>query len=84
MQLDPKNLSRTIEDAGTIIEPLVPWTNAGVFMAATLGVSTMDYLPWAVQNYSAIFFAMVWAITGVGIAKAVEEVRQPKPIKATV
>ncbi len=42
MQLDPKNLSRTIEDAGTIIEPLVPWTNAGVFMAATLGVSTLD------------------------------------------
>ncbi|MGR5065773.1 Na+/H+ antiporter NhaC [Photobacterium sp. DNB22_13_2] len=76
MQLDAKNLSRTIEDAGTVIEPLVPWTNAGVFMAATLGVSTLDYLPWAVQNYSAIFFAMIWGITGVGIAKAVKEVRQ--------
>ncbi|HIF9084761.1 TPA: Na+/H+ antiporter NhaC [Photobacterium damselae] len=87
MQLDPKNLSRTIEDAGTIIEPLVPWTNAGVFMAATLGVSTLDYMPWAIQNYSAIFFAMLWAVTGVGIAKAVKEVKQTKTTtqtKATV
>ncbi|BDR35711.1 Na+/H+ antiporter NhaC [Photobacterium damselae] len=87
MQLDPKNLSRTIEDAGTIIEPLVPWTNAGVFMAATLGVSTLDYMPWAIQNYSAIFFAMLWAVTGVGIAKAVKEVKQTKittQTKATV
>ncbi|KAE8178148.1 Na+/H+ antiporter NhaC [Photobacterium carnosum] len=78
MQLDPKNLSRTIEDAGTIIEPLVPWTNAGVFMAATLGVSTLDYMPWAIQNYSAIFFAMLWAVTGIGIAKAVKDVKQTK------
>ncbi|UKA08261.1 Na+/H+ antiporter NhaC [Photobacterium damselae subsp. damselae] len=87
MQLDPKNLSRTIEDAGTIIEPLVPWTNAGVFMAATLGVSTLDYMPWAIQNYSAIFFAMLWAVTGVGIAKAVKDVKQTKittQTKATV
>ncbi|UJZ95831.1 Na+/H+ antiporter NhaC [Photobacterium damselae subsp. damselae] len=83
MQLDPKNLSRTIEDAGTIIEPLVPWTNAGVFMAATLGVSTLDYMPWAIQNYSAIFFAMLWAVTGVGIAKAVKEVKQTKTTTQT-
>ncbi|EEZ39971.1 Na+/H+ antiporter NhaC [Photobacterium damselae] len=84
MQLDPKNLSRTIEDAGTIIEPLVPWTNAGVFMAATLGVSTLDYMPWAIQNYSAIFFAMLWAVTGVGIAKAVKETKTTTQTKATV
>lgn len=69
MQLDAKNLSRTIEDAGTVIEPLVPWTNAGVFMAATLGVSTLEYMPWAIQNYSGIIFAMLWASCGIGIAK---------------
>lgn len=49
MGLDTKNLSRTIEDAGTISEPLVPWTAAGVYMASTLGVATLDYLPWAIQ-----------------------------------
>ncbi|OED48105.1 Na+/H+ antiporter NhaC [Endozoicomonas sp. (ex Bugula neritina AB1)] len=73
MGLDAKNLSRTIEDAGTVIEPLIPWTNAGVFMAATLGVSTLDYLPWAIQNYSGVIFAMIWATTGIGIAKIKKE-----------
>ncbi len=40
MGLDTKNLSRTLEDAGTIIEPLVPWTAAGIYMAHTLNVPT--------------------------------------------
>lgn len=44
MGLDTKNLSRTIEDAGTVIEPLLPPTSAGVYMATTLGVSTTDLL----------------------------------------
>ncbi|MGF1736444.1 Na+/H+ antiporter NhaC [Photobacterium satsumensis] len=70
MGLDTKNLSRTIEDAGTIIEPLVPWTAAGVYMAGTLGVSTLDYLPWAVQCYTGVIFAIIYGFTGFGIAKA--------------
>ncbi|KKI47772.1 Na+/H+ antiporter NhaC [Obesumbacterium proteus] len=74
MGLDTKNLSRTIEDAGTVIEPLIPWTAAGVYMATTLGVSTLDLLPWAVQCYSAIFFALIYGFTGFGIAKT-----QPAP-----
>ncbi|EJG2193012.1 Na+/H+ antiporter NhaC, partial [Klebsiella oxytoca] len=69
MGLDTKNLSRTIEDAGTVIEPLLPWTSAGVYMATTLGVSTLDLLPWAVQCYAAIFFALFFGFTGIGIAK---------------
>ncbi|AMO81321.1 Na+/H+ antiporter NhaC [Obesumbacterium proteus] len=74
MGLDTKNLSRTIEDAGTVMEPLIPWTAAGVYMATTLGVSTLDLLPWAVQCYSAIFFALIYGFTGFGIAKT-----QPAP-----
>ncbi|PSU34844.1 Na+/H+ antiporter NhaC [Photobacterium lutimaris] len=70
MGLDTKNLSRTIEDAGTIIEPLVPWTAAGVYMAGTLGVSTLDYLPWAIQCYTGVIFAIIYGFTGFGIAKA--------------
>ena len=69
MGLETKNLSRTIEDAGTVIEPLLPWTAAGVYMATTLGVSTLDLLPWAVQCYSAIFFALIYGFTGFGIAR---------------
>ena len=43
--LEPKNLSRTLEDAGTCAVPLVPWSVAGTYMAATLGVPTLSYLP---------------------------------------
>ena len=67
MKLDPVNLSRSTEDAGTVIEPLIPWTSAGIFMATTLGVPTLSYLPWAVQCYTGIIFAMIWAVTGKGI-----------------
>lgn len=45
--LHPKNLSRTIEDAGTMTSPLVPWNTCGIFMASTLGVATIEYLPFA-------------------------------------
>ncbi|MBD1567321.1 Na+/H+ antiporter NhaC [Vibrio sp. SA48] len=67
MNLDPVNLSRSTEDAGTVIEPLIPWTSAGIFMATTLGVPTLSYLPWAVQCYTGIIFAMIWAVTDKGI-----------------
>ena len=71
--LDPKNLSRTIEDAATVWEPILPWTSAGAYMAGTLGVATLAYLPWAISNWIAIFFALVWAATGIGIAKLTPE-----------
>ena len=38
-------------------------------MASTLGVSTMEYLPWAVLNYTGIIFAIILAATGFGISK---------------
>src|SRR5690606_4228711 len=39
--LDPKNLSRALEDGGTITSPLIPWNTCGAFMASTLGVATL-------------------------------------------
>lgn len=41
-----KNLSRVLEDAGTVINPLVPWSICGVFITSVLGVSTLEYLPF--------------------------------------
>lgn len=67
--LHPKNLSRTLEDSGTVIVPLIPWSAAGAYMTATLGVPTLEYLPWAILNYTGIIFAIILAITGFGIAK---------------
>lgn len=66
--LATKNLSRTTEDAGTVVEPIIPWSASGVYCATMLGVATLDYLPWAILCYSGVFFALLWAVTGIGIA----------------
>lgn len=42
-----KNLSRVMEDAGTVVNPLVPWSVCGIFIAGVLGVPVLDYLPFA-------------------------------------
>lgn len=68
--LHRKNLSRTLEDAGTCVVPLVPWAVAGTYMANTLGVPTHEYLPWAVLCYSSFIFAIIFGFTGVAIRKA--------------
>ncbi len=71
--LAAKNLSRTLEDSGTVIVPLIPWSAAGVFMAATLDVPTLSYLPWAVMNYTGFLFAMLYGFSGISIAPRVRE-----------
>jgi NhaC family Na+:H+ antiporter len=48
--LDAKNLSRTLEDAGTITSPLVPWNTCGAYMSGALGVATFAYLPYCYFN----------------------------------
>lgn len=74
--IHPKNLGRTIEDSATIIEPILPWTAAGAYMAGTLGVATLDYLPWAILCWTGIVFAIIWGYTGFGIAKLTPEQQQ--------
>ena len=71
--LEPRNLSRTLEDAATVVEPITPWTAAGFYMATTLGVSTMEYLPWACINYTGVIFALILAATGIGIKKITKD-----------
>ncbi len=68
-KLDAKNLSRTLEDSGTCVIPLVPWSAGGAYMAATLGVATLEYMPWAIFCYTGFIFAVIWGFTGFGIAK---------------
>lgn len=67
--LEPKNLSRTLEDAGTCAVPIVPWSVAGTYMATTLDVPTTSYMPWAILCYSSMIFAIIFGYTGFGIAK---------------
>lgn len=75
MGLHPKVLSRTLEDSVTCTECLIPWTAAGAYMASTLGVDTLHYLPYAILNYSGMIFALVWALTGIGIVKLNKKVK---------
>ncbi|MBM7699966.1 Na+/H+ antiporter NhaC [Kurthia huakuii] len=45
--LASKNLARTVEDAGTVVNPLIPWSVCGIFIAGVLQVNTLDYAPFA-------------------------------------
>lgn len=67
--LHPKNLSRTLEDSGTVLMPLFPWAVSGAYAAENLGVATIDYVPWAVFCYLGPVFALFYAITGIGLAQ---------------
>ncbi len=49
--LHPKMLSNALEGAGTVSGALIPWNTCGVFMTTVLGVSTLQYLPFAFFNY---------------------------------
>ena len=66
--LAAKNLSRTTEDSGTVVVPLIPWSMAGVFMAGTLGVPTLEYAPWAIFCYTGCIVALLYGVTGFAIA----------------
>ena len=83
-RLKPQNLSRTCADGGTVTSPLVPWNSCGAFMAATLGVSTILYLPFCVFNYASPIMSLIWGITGMKIERfeAVQPERQPSGRRA--
>jgi Na+:H+ antiporter, NhaC family len=61
--LAPENLSRTLEDAGTVTSVLVPWNTCAAFHAGVLGVSTLSYAPWA-------FFCLISPLMTLFFAKA--------------
>ena len=62
--LAPRMLSRTVEDTGTVTSVLVPWNSCGAYMTGVLGVSTMQYAPWAIFNYLNPLVALAFAFTG--------------------
>jgi NhaC family Na+:H+ antiporter len=67
--LHPKNLSRALEDAGTMTSPLVPWNTCGAFMATTLGVATFAYAPYAFFNLINPIVSAIYGFTGFTIEK---------------
>lgn len=71
--LHPKNLSRCLEDAGTLTSPLIPWNSCGAFMHATLGVNPLLYLPYAFLNLANPVVSIFYGYTGITMEKVEEE-----------
>ncbi|MGQ8363648.1 Na+/H+ antiporter NhaC [Glaciecola sp. 1036] len=67
--LDQLNLSRSLEDGGTITSPLIPWNTCGAFMQSVLGVSVLDYLFYAFFNLINPVLAVVYAVFGIKILR---------------
>jgi Na+:H+ antiporter, NhaC family len=67
--LAPENLSRTLEDSGTVTSVLIPWNTCGATQAGILGVSTLTYLPYCFFNIISPFMTMLYAIIGYKIRK---------------
>ncbi|OAZ91620.1 Na+/H+ antiporter NhaC [Halomonas sp. G11] len=65
--IDRRVLSRNTEAGGTITTPMVPWTDGGVFMAATLGVSTLTYLPFLWFHMLVIAIAIFYGFANIAI-----------------
>jgi NhaC family Na+:H+ antiporter len=70
--LHPKNLSRALEDSGTLTSPLIPWNSCGAFMWATLGVYPLAYLPYAFMNLLNPLVSIFYGWTGITMDKVEE------------
>jgi NhaC family Na+:H+ antiporter len=67
--LAPENLSRSLEDAGTVTSALVPWNTCGAYQSATLGVATGEYFVYAVFNWVSPLMSYAVALIGYKIRK---------------
>jgi NhaC family Na+:H+ antiporter len=68
--LAPKNLSRALEDAGTLTSPLFPWNTCGAFMIATLGLAPWTYVPYCVLNLVNPLVSAFYGWTGLTMHRA--------------
>ena len=76
--LAPRNLSRALEDSGTVTSALVPWNTCGATMAEFLGVSTFAYAPFAFFNLLSPIVSVIYAYTGFSIMTMDEDPSSPE------
>ncbi len=62
-------LSRSIEDYGTMLEPIVPWHPSCLFMVATLGVPVAEFWRWEVLTLANLVIAPLWVVLGIGLGR---------------
>ena len=73
--LAPENLSRTLEDSGTVTSVLIPWNTCGAYQAGTLGVSTFDYLPYAFFNILSPIMTLIFAAFNIKIRQLINTIK---------
>lgn len=71
--LAPENLSRTLEDSGTVTSVLIPWNTCGAYHSATLGVPVLDYLAYAVFSYLSPFMTLLFAAFSIKIKQLTQK-----------
>ena len=68
-KLAARNLSRALEDSGTITSPLIPWNTCGAYMSASLGIATFSYLPFCFFNLVNPIIAIIYALLRIKIIR---------------
>lgn len=71
--LAPENLSRTLEDSGTVTSVLVPWNTCGAYHSGVLGVSVAEYAIYAIFNWLSPMMTLLFAALGIKIKKLVSK-----------
>jgi NhaC family Na+:H+ antiporter len=71
-KLAPENLSRTLEDSGTVTSVLIPWNTCGAYQSGVLGVAVGDYFLFAIFNWLSPFMTLLYAALKIKIAKLKE------------
>ena len=75
--LAPENLSRTLEDSGTVTSVLVPWNTCGAYQSGVLGVPVVDYFFFAIFNWLSPFMTLIFAAFSIKIKQLTTKSSEP-------
>ena len=71
--LAPENLSRTLEDSGTVTSALIPWNTCGAYQSGVLGVPVADYAIYAIFNWLSPIMTLIFAGFSIKIKQLVTD-----------
>ena len=71
--LAPENLSRTLEDSGTVTSVLIPWNTCGAYQSGVLGVSVSEYFAYAIFNWLSPIMTLLFAAFNIKIRQLVSK-----------
>jgi NhaC family Na+:H+ antiporter len=74
--LAPENLSRTLEDSGTVTSVLIPWNTCGAYQSGVLGVGVGEYFIYAIFNWLSPFMTLLYAAFKIKIAARKDAITQ--------